>query len=300
MADGGVGRCGPQGAESEQIDDLKRDCDGRLAGPERRQAAQAFRGAVDEARNERDAMKSELLKVRSALKEARSDLECTEGAYSEREAALAERCDSAERRCQELDAELTTAQRDAAEWKRSAQDFEETSQIIERKVSELEATVSRQRSDSARKATQWESRCNELEDALDQSARDFESLRAESERVKEGKRCRRSRYLSELDEAASPTATSRLRPNSKKRFRAQKDQEHADGYVERMRRPCRLEMMSTVQLLRGRRNGSRTSCGKPTRRTLLNLRRLCSERGRRPRHLAEGTRPITRGGTRPR
>ena len=72
-----------------QLDDLKRDCDERLAraADMSQQAAQAFRGAVDEARNERDVVKRELLDVRASLKEARRDLECTEGAYSERESA---------------------------------------------------------------------------------------------------------------------------------------------------------------------------------------------------------------------
>ena len=165
---------------------------------------------------------------------------------------------------------------------------------------------SRQRSDSARKATQWESRCNELEDALDQSARDFETMRAESERVKEAKQALQEAIdvrESELDEKlrARDRQISRLEAQlDKGASRAQKDQEHADELVETMRRPCRLEMMSTVQLLRGRRSASRTSYEKPTRRTLLNLRRLYKERGRRPRHLEGATRPITRGGTRPR
>ena len=59
-----------------QLDDLKRDCDERLAraADMSQQAAQAFRGAVDEARRERDVVKSELLEVRASLKEARSDL----------------------------------------------------------------------------------------------------------------------------------------------------------------------------------------------------------------------------------
>ena len=46
------------------------------------QAAQAFRGAVDDARNERDVLKRELLDVRASLKEARRDLAKGRGAVA--------------------------------------------------------------------------------------------------------------------------------------------------------------------------------------------------------------------------
>ena len=245
-------------------------------------------------------MKRELLDVRSKTKEAQNDLKCTEGAYSEREAALAERCDSAERRCQELDAELTTAQRDASSGSGQPKTSRKRRRSSSARCPSSKRPYRGNRSDSARKAaTQWESRCNELEDALDQSARDFESLRAESERVKEGKQALQEAIdisERELDEKlrARDRQISRLEAQLEKgASRAQRDQEHADELCRAHEKPCRLEGAEHASAVAGAQKRFENSYEKPTRRTLLNLRQLCRERGRRPKHLEGATPRIT-------
>ena len=236
---------------------LQKDCDARLAqaADMSRDAAAAFREAVDVARRERDAVtlnadatQKLLKKAEKRVAEAERDVHATTQAYSDREAALAERCDAAERRGQEIDAELATARRDAGEWKRSAQDFEETSLLIERKVAELETTVQAQRCDSARKASQWERRCeaaerraSELEEALELSARNFEASGSEADavtrRLADAEDHKRALEAAIADQARGDSEAGQQRDRQVARLeaalergaaRAQQDQDHAD------------------------------------------------------------------------
>lgn len=236
---------------------LQKDCDARLAqaADMSRDAAAAFREAVDVARRERDAVtlnadatQKLLKKAEKWVAEAERDVHATTRAYSDREAALTERCDAAERRGQEIEAELATARRDTGEWKRSAQDFEETSLLIERKVAELETTVQSQRSDSARKSSQWEQRCeeaerrsSELEVALEHSARDFETSRSEADavtrRLADAEDHKRALEAAIADQARGDSEAGQQRDRQVARLeaalergaaRAQQDQDHAD------------------------------------------------------------------------
>ena len=136
---------------------------------------------------------------------------------------------------------------------------------------------------------------------MDQSARDFEAMRAESERVKEGKQALQEAIdisERELDEKlrARDRQISRLEAQLEKgASRAQRDQEHADELCRAHEKALQARDDEHRSAVAGPRSGSRTSYEKPTRRTLLNLRRLYKERGRRPKHLEGATRPTTRG-----